>query len=366
MPAGIDYAPLSLPQRYPKLLHQEGTIALVKNSVANPLRIDQSGLLLGVLISFAGTVTNGVTPPVLGNQNPYGLVSRVQLSVGGGVGRLVDVSGYELNVAERTREQDYVDAPSLPNLASVANAWKFDLFVPVCNRDGDTYANFSDWVGSIFTGDPQVTCNLTLSFADETAMFSTINGAVVAGTFTITSIKADVPQPSQDNTLWAAISWNHVLIEEYFDSTLSAAGNKTFLMSTNEARVYLRFWILYADGGPTVSTGMSYKNGVLSTLDMNIVDYLHPVEQITEQAQLAIQLRRYATPLPVGTYVIDFSASQYRSQWMPVDRISLLKLVPNFSAPGASPTLRVMQESVVPSPLARKWGQQMTLPVRAA
>jgi hypothetical protein len=51
---------------------------------------------------------------------------------------------------------------------------------------------------------------------------------------------------------------------------------------------------------------------------------------------------------------------------MPVDRISLLKLVPNFNAPGASAVVRILQESVVPSPLARKWGQQMNLPVRAA
>jgi hypothetical protein len=157
-----------------------------------------------------------------------------------------------------------------------------------------------------------------------------------------------------------------VLIEEYNDTTVTAAGNKVYLMSTNEARVYLRFWLIYSDGGATPATGLTYKNAILNVLDMSIVDYLHPVEQIAEQAQLAIQLRRYATALPVGSYVIDFSASQYRSQWMPVDRISLLKLVPNFNAPGASAVVRILQESVVPSPLARKWGQQMNLPVRAA
>jgi hypothetical protein len=369
MPAGVDYAPLSLPQRYPKLLHQEGTITFAKNTNSNPLRIDQSGLLLGLIISFKGTWTTGTTPaPTLTNTSPYGIVSRVQLSVGGGVGRLVDVTGYELNVLERTREQDYVDTSSTPNALSTANVWTFDLFLPVCNRDGDTYANFSDWIGALYTGDPQVTCNLVLSFADENAVASALGGVavVLAGTFTITSVKVDVPQPSQDPTLWAAISWNHILIEEYFDTTVTASGNKVFLMSTNEARVYLRFWIFYGDTNVGGSTNPVWKNGVLTTLDLNIVDYLHPVEAIAEQPQLAIQLRRYATALPVGSYVIDFSASMYRSQWLPVDRISLLKLVPNFTSPGANAVVRVVQESVVPSPLARKWGQQLNLPVRAA
>jgi hypothetical protein len=366
VPAGVDYAPLSLPQRYPKLLHQEGTIAFAANTNSNPLRIDQSGGLLGLILSFKGNMNNSGAAPVLNNSSPYGVVSKVQLSVGGGVGRLIDVTGFELNVAERTREQDYLDAPSAPNVATTNNVWTFDLFVPVANRDGDSYGTFSDWIGMLYTGDPQVTCNLVLSFADINSIASTVNTGVFSGTFTITSIKVDIPQPSQDPTLWAAISWNHVLIEEFFDTTLTAAGNKVFLLSTNEARVYLRWWIFYGDTPAGGSTNPVWKNGILNTLDYSIVDYLHPVEQISEQAQLAIQLRRYATALPAGSYVVDFSSSMYRSQWLPVDRISLLRLVPNFNAPGAGAVLRVVQESVVPSPLARKWGQQMNLPVRAA
>lgn len=358
----LDYAPLALPKRYPKLLHQEGTIAYSANTVSNPLRIDPSGLLLGLLLTFVGDQNASTSTPTASTEGIYGLVKRVQLSVGGGVGRLVDLTGYELNVIERTREQDYVDDAKTPTTNGTKNA-TFSLYVPVCVRDGDLYSEYTDLLGALYTGDPQVTCNLVITWGDQTNVYSTVAGATITnGTLTVTSHKLDVPTPDKDPELFAAISWNHVVIEEINDTTLTAAGNKILLLSTNEPRVYLRLWLLYGEG----TTTPVWKNGILNTLDFSIQDYLHPVEQIVEAAQLEMQLRRYATALPAGTYVVDFASSMYRNQWLPVDRITLAKLVPNFNSPGANAIVRLCQESVVPSPLARKWAQQMAAGKRAA
>jgi hypothetical protein len=348
------YAPLGLPRRYPLITHVEGTIPFLKNSTSNPLRVDPSGLLAGLLLTFTGTNTTGATAPTPTNASPYGLISRVTLATGGGVGKSIDISAYELNLAERTRESDYVDDPVVGVTASTANALKFALFVPVCVRLGDLYSEWTDLLGSIFTGDPQVTCNLTMTFASEFEIFSnqTAAAAVVAGNFTVTSYKYDVPNPDRDPVLLAAISWVHQIIEERSDT---GPVQNPYLMPTNEPRVYLRIWNVYSEQAAAPQDAATYKNGVLTLWDMNLQDYLHFFENVPEQAILETQLRRYNVALPAGSYVADFAASMYRTQWLPVERVSLFKNAPTFTAPGVGAINRVMQESLVPSPLARKW-----------
>ena len=354
MAALPDYLPIALPKRYPRITHTEGTIAFLKNSVSNPLRIDPSGLLLGLLCTFNGTLVTGATAPVPVNGAPYSVVSRVTLTVGGGVSRTIDVSCYELNVIERTREADYVDDPSIPVVASTTNTWKFAYFVPVCVRDGDLYSEWTDLLGAIWTGDPTITCTLVLTFVDENSLFSNQGAAnaTLAGTFTIESFKLDTPTPDRDMDLLKAISWSHVCIEERNDT---GANQMPYLMPTNEPRIYLRLWSLYGD---TAAPNFTYKNGVLTTWDLNLQDYIHFFDTVPEQVLLEQQLRRYNTALPVGSYVADFAAAMYRTQWMPVDRVTLFKNQPTIPSPGTNAHLFVVQESLVPSPLARKWIQQ--------
>jgi hypothetical protein len=340
----------------------EGSIAFAKNTTSNPLRIDPTGLLLSLLISFKGTNVTTATAPVANNSSPYALVSRVTLTVGGGVSRTIDLSAYELNLSERTREADYVDAPILGVTASVTNNAQFDQCVPVCVRDGDLYSQWSDITGAIFVGDPTITCVLTLTMADENAIFSNQGAAaaVIAGTFTVTSFKLDTPVPSVDASLLAAISWSHVLIEERADV---GSNQMPYLMPTNEPRVYLRLWNVYGDGA---APAFVFKNGVLTTWDLNLQDYIHFFDTLPEQVLLAQQLRRYNVALPVGSYVADFAAAMYRTQWMPVDKVTLFKNQPTVPSPGAGAIMRVVQESLVPSPLARKWIGQSQVQLQAA
>jgi len=348
------YAPLALPRRYPLITHVEGTIAWLKNTTSTPLRVDPSGLLGGLLITFKGTNTTTATAPTATNASPYGILGRVTLSTGGGVGKTVDVNGYELNIAERIREADYVDDPVVGVAASTANTMTFAIFVPVCVRLGDLYSQWTDLLGAIFTGDPQVTCNVTLQMLDEFAIFSnqTAAAAAIAGTFTVTSFKYDVPNPDRDPMLLAAISWTHQLIEERLDAT---ASQNPYLLPTNEPRVYLRHFLLYSEQAAAPQNAKTYKNGVITLWDLNLQDYLHFFENVPEQAILESQLRRYVVNLPAGSYCADFGASMYRTQWLPVERVSLFKSAPTITAPGAGAAVSVCQESIIPSPLARKW-----------
>jgi len=365
MATALAYAPINLPKRYPLIKNVEGSLPFAADSTSNPLRIDPSGLLLGLLLTFSGTNTTGATAPVPNNSSPYGLISGVNISTGGGVGQSINVSAYELNVAERTREPGYVDAPIVNVTVSVANELQFDLFVPICVRLGDLYAEWTDILGSIFTGDPTISCNLRVTWADAGQIFSNqaAAAAVIAGTLTVTSYKLDTPNPDQDPMLLAAISWTHILIEERLD--LGATQNP-YLMPTNEPRVYLRIWNLYGDGA---SPNFTWKNGVLTQWDLNLQDYLHFYQNIPEQVLLAEQLRAYDHALPAGTYVADFARSMYRNQWLPVNNVTLFKNAPTFTAPGAGAQVHVVQESIVPSPLARKWmasAQAAGVPVQMA
>jgi hypothetical protein len=345
------YLPIALPKRYPKMTHVEGAVTFLKNSTSNPLRIDPSGLLLGLLVTFNGTLVTGATAPVPINGSPYSVVNRVTLTVGGGVSRTIDVSAYELNAVERTREADYVDDPSAPVVVSTTNVWKYAFFVPVCVRDGDLYSQWTDLLGAIWTGDPTITCTITFQFLDENSLFTNQGAAAatLAGTFTITSMKLDTPTPDLDSDLLRAISWSHVVIEERNDS---GANQMPYLMPTNEPRVYMRIWNLYGD---TAAPNFAYKNGVLTTWDLNLQDYIHFFDTVPEQVLLEQQLRRYTVALPVGTYIADFAASMYRTQWMPVDRVTLFKNQPTIPTPGGNAHVFLVQESLVPSPLARKW-----------
>jgi hypothetical protein len=352
--AAPPYAPLALPRRYPLITHIEGSIAFLKNTTSTPLRVDPSGLLGGLLLTFKGTNTTGATAPTPTNASPYGIFSRVTLSTGGGVGKTIDVSGYELNIAERIREADYVDDPVVGVATSTANTMTFALFIPVCVRLGDLYSQWTDLLGSIFTGDPQVTCNVTLTFADEFAIFSnqTAAAAAVAGTITVTSFKYDVPNPDRDPMLLGAISWAHQVIEERLDSS---ANQNPYQLPTNEPRVYLRHFLLYSEQAAAPQNAKTYKNGVITVWDLNLQDYLHFFENVQEQPILEMQLRRYVVNLPAGSYCADFGASMYRTQWLPVERVSLFKSAPTITSPGTGAAVAVCQESLVPSPLARKW-----------
>jgi hypothetical protein len=148
----------------------------------------------------------------------------------------------------------------------------------------------------------------------------------------------------------AAISWVHMIVQD-FVLTPSATGPVSgILLPTAEPRVYLRHILTLFNNG-------AYANGIISFWDLNLQDYLHFMEAVPEQVLLEQQLKRYNIPLPVGTYAADFATADVRTQWLPVDKVTLFKSVPTITngLSLVSPRVEVINESLVPSPLARKW-----------
>lgn len=349
--AGLSYVPLTLPASYRPITRTEGSIAYGANVSSNPLRIDQSGLLTGLLLTFAGTLTTGATVPLLTNGAPYTIIKYITLQVSGGAGRSINIPGYALNMVERTREQDYSDSAVTPTAANVANVWQFDVHIPVCVRDGNLYGSWSDYLGAIYTGDPEVSVQLSITWASEATIISNQGAAnaVLAGNLAVTSFKLDVPTPDRDMNLLTAISWTHQLVDEQVVPILGAGALTLPSLPVYEPRVYLRIWDLLNNNG-------AYSNGVVASYDAVIQDYIDFDQNLSEQIFLSRQRRRYVTPLPPGSYVQDFAAGNTRMFWLPVQHITLLKWTPTISGVGlVNANLERVSESVVPSPLARKW-----------
>ena len=352
----LAYVPLELPRAYRRITRVEGSIPFATTTVSNPLRIDQSGCLLGLLLTFQGTVTNaaGGTTPVYINLAPYNLIQYVTVQTSGGVGRAVNIPGYALNVVERTRESDYADGPVLGAPAAGASAaLSFSLHVPMCVRDGGLYGSWSDYLGSVYTGDPETTLQLQITWGNYqnllTAASQDAAHQTLTGTLTVVSLKLDVPTPDTDHGLLAAISWTHQLIEEQVFGVTAAGPFSPNPLPTAEPRVYLRIWDLIQNAGVAA-------NGVLSLWDATLQDYIDFYQSIPEYVQLEIQRRRYVNPLPVGSYCMDFAPGNTREQWLPVERVTLFKLTPTISSVAlTNAQIDRISETVVPSPLARKW-----------
>jgi hypothetical protein len=355
----LDYIPLQLPRSYKRITRVEGSIpypAAGGALVSNPMRIDQSGCLLSLLLTFSGTVTvpAGGAAPVYNGFSPYGLIQYVTIQTSGGVGRQINIPGYALNVAERTRESDYADGPVVPSPAAGANAaMTWSLCVPICVRDGDLYGYWSDYLGAIYTGDPEVTLQLQVTWNTFAAIATNpgagANATVLSGNLTVTSFKLDVPTPDQDPGLLASISWSRNLIEEQNFGITAAGPFSPNPLPSAEPRVYLRIWDLVQNNGNPA-------NGVLSLWDSTLQDYIDFMQSIPEQVLLEIQRRRYVNPLPAGTYCLDFSPGNTRQQWLAVQNVTLFKLTPTISNVAlVNAAIDRISEYVVPSPLARKW-----------
>ncbi len=355
------YLPLNIPTSYERKYAREGGIDFSSGGVSNPFRIDQTMLLTGILLTFHGTVSvpAGNPAPILSAKAPYALFKKVNLSAGG-PGRICSIGGYALGIFERMRESDFTGsfdfAPAAGGGGAVVTPVSFDLHVPVAARDGDTYGQWSDLIGAIYTGDPSVQVSLQIEWGTESDVFSNQSAslATITGTCDIVPIKRDVPMPSADVNLLRVISWSHQLILEQSDVPIVGAGSLAALATLPSAqpRVYLRVLDIIQNNGIPV-------NGLLGTRKSTVQDTFDYELDLPEQSLLAFQKRRYTVPLPAGSYAFDRSSSNLRDAWLSVGAISLFRISPTIVVPAGvtlvNATLNRYSEVLVPSSLAAKW-----------
>ena len=350
--AAASYVPLALPPAYRRLERgAEGTIAYAAGATANPLPIDPTDLLLGLQLDFAGTLNSGATPPTLtsGTGAPYSIIANVTLNVGT-LGRIINVSGYQLNQIEKSRHLDLIDAPAFAiPAANATSVWTFSLYVPLALNDGDLYNEQSDHTGAIYTGDPDVPVTVSIAWASLAQVFATVGTATfTAAALTVTSHKLQVPVPSTDGQLLGVISWYQQIIQEQQYLNL-AVGNVDYKPPTADLRIYLRLWEFFQ-----TAAGV-YVAGGVNTFDVTLQDIVDWYRTVSEYTWLQAQLRRYRQQLAAGTYVLDLSASGTRDQWLDVASVTLFKWTNATTAAVAGGTISGVSQTLRPSTLARPW-----------
>ncbi len=365
MPAGAPaYVPLKLPSAYKRFTRQELTFPYAPDAPGSPQRIDQSGCLLGILLTVAGAVTvpAGGPAPTPHPEAPYNLISQISLS-GGGPGTVATIPGYALMLIERAREAAFTPsfsfAPAAGGGGGSVTPFEFDVHLSVCVRDGDLYGEWSDYAGAIYTGDPSLSLMLGISYSDPATVFSAGSaGVTIQATTTASTFKLDTPNPSADPSLLAAISWSHQLVTEVGNFPFGGSGELGLpQLPTAQPRAYLRVLDIVRNN-PDASF-VRPQNGVVASIQSTLQDTIDFERAISEQVWLARQDRRYQEVMPPGSYISDFAAGNRRDNWLPVGNLSMFSIKPTISGTPvlAGASYQRFSEVVIPSAYAAKWLQ---------
>jgi len=370
----LAYAPLQLPPSYRRYMKTEGQIPY---GSSNAIALDKDGLLLGLLIRFLGTVTTGATPPVfitgvqgLSNSPAPWNIGSPTLQVAG-PGTPIGIPGEVANLMAQIANPLYTDQitwlPGTP-LASTVYPVEFGYYLPICVRDDEFYGEPADHVGSIYTGDPSITAyvGVTPTVGAGAEWFTVPANATIAGQWTVTSVKLDVPQPSQDASLLAAISWYHA-VQMDMNNPLAGVGQQVWTPTVNTVRTYLRLLTLFrnnAGAGDASKSSAAFTGGMMATLLSRAEGIITWWDTIPENVQLAYQALAYQGQITRGAYVLDLARGGARDQWMDVSSVTSLTITEAMNAVAlTNAQYQTVYEFLQPSPLAQRWFQQASAAV---
>ncbi len=356
----LSYAPLALPSSYRRYMKNEGEISF---GSGNTVKLDQDGLLLGIIIRFSGTVVTGATAPVLQPGPAPWNIATPTVSVAG-PGTPVLLPGELLNQFAQEINPQYLDKitwlPATP-AASTTYPVEFGYYIPICVRDQEFMGEPADHVGSIFTGDGKVSVYIGLrpNVAGTGVWFTVPGNATVSGNWGVYSVKLDTPSPDKDASLLQAISWYHG-IQIDLDDPLTAVGQQVWKPTVNTVRTYLRLLTFFrnnAGAGDTSLASAAFTGGMMSTLGAVAAGIINWWDTIPEDVQLAYQQLQHRA-ITGGVYDLDLSRGGSRDQWLDVSNVTSLTITEQMNAVTlAAAKFQTLMEFLEPSPLAQRWFQ---------
>lgn len=196
--------PTLIPFRYGtrRRFRQVNSVAYAPSATLPPMRLDQVGMLAGILIRFVGSVTFSAAG-ALSDLGPWNLLNRIRVTANLGLAQIIDLSGYGAYMMQRsTYRQGYApDAEGVrtsspdPNLFSApvaigANAWQLTWFLPFPLNYGDKLE-----FGLISLQAPQIQVNVELvtgALTDPGALIT-----ATSGTFFVDYLFYEIPDVSK-------------------------------------------------------------------------------------------------------------------------------------------------------------------------
>jgi hypothetical protein len=315
------------------------------SGVATPLPISQTDYLTSIDVMANQTLVNGATAPVLAaGWGAYAaLAGGVQVKVNGG--RIpFSMPGYHAAVFNEIWNKDYVDSmAALPNVVSVTNQWKNHLRIPL-SVDPLTEK------GAFYTGDTSLYLSVVLNMSAVTVLATTVNGAVIGGSWDIWSEKFNAPPPDEPGGWLDEITYYHQA-ELYGTFTLQN-GVTSITLETDQD--YQRIVLIFYTGNDTDNT-FAPADALYTTIDAVVNDKFHIFDTVDEQTYRFEMLQsQYLLP-KAGTCAIDFMRLyNSRRDVLPTDA-NLAKRFQLKIAASAANKVDVITETVMDSQFAERW-----------
>lgn len=320
-----------------------GTLAYSSGGTPS-LNVPQSDYTTSFDILSAQQVVVGATAPVIAAQGAFGPINLVQVNTNGSRHPFA-LSGYQTDMYDRVRTEPYASQrTAAPIVTSTTNNWINDLHVPLTLAEDTTN-------GAWYTGDTTLQMTLKIGCAAATAVFSTVNGATIQGSWTVFRECFNATPPNQNAAWLSAITWYHEVISQ----GTYALSNGTTSIDLPRDQDYQRIFLSLYTGNDFDAT-YAPANGLLVTLDLSINIKIHPFDTVIEEALLFEQVRTYAEQLGNGWYVLDFERIKDSVRdILPTDTANVQILRLKIASTSSSNSVDVITESVVDNPFAQKW-----------
>jgi hypothetical protein len=340
---------LALPvnQRFQYFPQFQGNIAYSSGNQSNPLPLIQTEYLTGLDLISKITVASGTSNPVTGypGGGAYGPLGNIQLKANGSISPYA-LYGWAGNLFEQVYRHDYSDAASsAPLVTSTTQTWTGHVHMPL------TVDPISER-GTFYTGDVTLNLSVQLTFDTAANIFSTVNGAAIAGSYDVWASKFAGAAPDMPGGWLDEISY--LCFRRVYQSGIALSNGTTpILLELDQdfVRIILVFYTGTRDTSAWLPADALYTSMNLTVNDRKLFD------TVPEQWFRFGHNKIYRRILPAGTAVFDFNKLEpaSRRDILPTDPNTTKRLLLEITSTSASNIVDVITDTVVDSEYAAKW-----------
>lgn len=338
---------LPIASRFQKYFQFQGNIAYSSGAQSNPLPLVQTEYLTGLDIISKQTVASGTSNPVTSHPGGgrYSALGNIQVRANGGISPY-NLYGWASNIFETVYRHDYTDAVAAnPLVTSTTQNWTGHLHIPF------TIDPIADR-GAFYAGDTTLNLSLSLTFDTAANIFSTVNGATIAGSYDIWASKYAGPAPDVPGGWLDEISY--LCFRRVYQSGVQLS-NGTTPIQLELDQDYVRVILIFYTGTRDVAT-WTVADGLYTSMNLTVNDR-KLFDTVPEAWFRFGQNKIFRGALPAGTAVFDWNVLEpaSRRDILPTDPNATKRLLLEITSTANTNFVDVITDTVVDSEYAAKW-----------
>jgi hypothetical protein len=327
------------PQRFKQKV---GTIAYGSGPQALP--VPSTDYVTSFDLISNQTITTGATSPVIAGYGAYGPLGLIQVKVNGGRAPF-SMPAYHANIFNTAWNDVYNDvlAASAVTVSSTLN-WKNHVRVPLTI---DPITNKGAW----YTGDNQLQMTVGLVTNPLTAVFSTVNGATIGGSWDVWAEKFNAPQPDLPGGWLEDISYYHQM--ELYQTVQLINGTQQVVLPVEVD--YVRILLVFYTGNNNDST-FAPADGLYTNLTLLANEKIRLFDAIDEQSVRFdfVQTNSKTNAPKPGTAILDFMRIDNSVRdVVPTD--GARRMVLNIASTNSAAKCDVVMETSADSQFSERW-----------